>query len=339
MIVLDIPKSGRCRDVVFYRLHQRQFVRRHVIPLNPKTSAQGRVRDNMTAVAKAWANRLTEEERLKWIRSSPAVLSQPRLGQCGPLSGQMHFMGINCVLATIGRELLREPPERVRFGPNPVGELTLSRRQGELNFELAVSGPVTEDIMVFGAAPCPAGRRKCRKPVYLGLLPAPVDGVSDITALYLERFGEPEPGRRIFIRTLQQRHGWQSAPVDTSNLVPARDLDPQRCPSTSSFIIPTSSFAVLPCPRDVHAVRTVCARWMNHGRTLPEGEHRTLNLEPRTLNQPARGFRCSRFEVQGSRFKVRPPSQPVLTGDEPSPPLLKWPATSCANWGLQTAQR
>jgi hypothetical protein len=261
MIVLDIPKSGRCRDVVFYRLHQRQFVRRHVIPLNPKTSAQGRVRDNMTAIAKAWANRLTEEERLKWIRSSPAVLSQPRLGQCGPLSGQMHFMGINCVLATIGRELLREPPERVRFGPNPVGELTLSRRQGELNFKLAVSGPVTEDIMVFGAAPCPAGRRKCRKPVYLGLLPAPVDGVSDITELYLGRFGEPEAGQRVFIRLVQQRNGWQSAPTDTSNLVPLKVLAPRRRVRPSSFHLPTSSFPLGPCPREWLATSWPPLRW------------------------------------------------------------------------------
>jgi hypothetical protein len=63
--------------------------------------------------------------------------------------------------------------------------------------------------MVFGQAPCSAGRRKRRNVSYLGLLPAAQDGLIDITALYIARFGEPRPGERVFIVTRQQKDGWE----------------------------------------------------------------------------------------------------------------------------------
>ena len=54
---------------------------------------------------------------------------------------------------------------------------------------------------------------------FLGLLPAPVGGESDITELYVARYGEPEPGKRVFIRTQQQREGWEDHPCDVSGVV------------------------------------------------------------------------------------------------------------------------
>ena len=224
MKVLDIPKSGRCRDVVFYRMRRCQYWRRHVIPHNPRTAAQRRAREVLGAISKAWSELLTEAERQAWIAAGAKVRSRPRLGQAGPLTGEMHFAGINSARAAIGRELLRVPPERVMFGTNPVEELTISYDQGRLRFELRVSGPVTGDIMVLGAAPCSATWRKCRKPVYLGLLPAPEGGVSDITEMYVRRFGEPKAGERVFIRTRQQTNGWESWNKDVSEVVPARPL-------------------------------------------------------------------------------------------------------------------
>ena len=77
--------------------------------------------------------------------------------------------------------------------------------------------------MVFGAAPCSAGRKKWRHGAFLGLLPAPVGGESDITELYVARYGEPEPGKRVFIRTRQQRGGgWEDHPRDVSEVVLAK---------------------------------------------------------------------------------------------------------------------
>jgi hypothetical protein len=78
--------------------------------------------------------------------------------------------------------------------------------------------------MVLGAAPCSPRWRKCRKPVYLGLLPAPEGGVSDITETYVRRFGEPKTGERVFIRTRQQTNGWEGWNKDVSEVMPAKPL-------------------------------------------------------------------------------------------------------------------
>ena len=74
----------------------------------------------MSAVSKAWSELLTEPERRVWMAAGAKVRSRPRLSQSGPLSGEMHFAGINSARLGIGRELLRVPPERIVFGPNPV---------------------------------------------------------------------------------------------------------------------------------------------------------------------------------------------------------------------------
>ena len=128
------------------------------------------------AIAKAWGERLTEEQRRAWMVSGAKVKSHPRLWQSGPLTGEMHFAGINSARARIGREMLLWPPERMVFGPNPVEGLTIRSDSGRIRLLLRIYGTVAEDIMVFGQAPCSAGRTKWRHGAYLGLLPAPLAG-------------------------------------------------------------------------------------------------------------------------------------------------------------------
>jgi len=72
--------------------------------------------------------------------------------------------------------------------------LAVTKGSERLRIRLRVCGPVEEDVMVFGQAPCSAGRKKWRHGAYLYLLPAPEWGESDITAKYVARFGDPEPG-------------------------------------------------------------------------------------------------------------------------------------------------
>ena len=80
-----------------------------------------------------------------------------------------------------------------------------------------------------------------RHPVYLGLLPAPQRGISDITALYLARFGALTPNQQVFIRTRLHRHGWEIATADHSALVP-----PKPSPIQTPGYIPPHT----PCTRE-----------------------------------------------------------------------------------------
>jgi hypothetical protein len=77
-----------------------------------------------------------------------------------------------------------------------------------------------KDIMVFASPPCNAGRSYCSNFSFIGLLPAPNEGISHITRLFLKKLKELEKlkryrrvalaGSRVFIRAVQQVNGWEN---------------------------------------------------------------------------------------------------------------------------------
>jgi len=177
----------------------------------PRTPAQILSRAALTAASKAWSQngRLKEEQRQAWRGAGAKIQSRPRLFQSGPLTGQQLFVGRGSVLLRLGRELPLDVTQAVASHTSAVEGLTLSYDDGQVRLKLKVPGPVVGDIMVFGAAPCSAGRKKWRTGAWLGLLPAPVRGESDITAMYVAKYGAPEPGQKVFIRIRGQRNGWK----------------------------------------------------------------------------------------------------------------------------------
>ena len=76
--------------------------------------------------------------------------------------------------------------------------------------------------LVQGAAPVSAGVRCVQHFPLLGLLPAPVDGWSDITALYVARYGVPMAGTAVFIRTCQHTDGWNGSAESRQRPRPGR---------------------------------------------------------------------------------------------------------------------
>jgi len=128
-------------------------------------------------------------------------------------------------------------PAPVVFGLNPVGQLTITNGEDGVRLWLKVSGPVTEDIMVFGQAPCSAGRMKRRNVAYLGLLPAPQDGISDITDMYIAKYGEPRAGEKVFIVTRQQQDGWEGDDLVTNEIVPVNTAE-QQARDTAALPLP-----------------------------------------------------------------------------------------------------
>ncbi len=175
-----------------------------------------------SAAARHWGPRLTDEQRERWTVVAQTSPSHPSLGHYGHLSGQQLCTKINSTLLCIGKPPVDEPPDPVVFSPNPVGALTIvNDEHGGARLLLAV-GPAAEDIMVFGQAPCSAGRMKYRWVGFLGLAEPATDGLSDITTLYIARFGQPSPGRRVFVVTCQTKNGWKAQDHVTSAIVPPR---------------------------------------------------------------------------------------------------------------------
>jgi len=220
MKILDTPRSGKCGQVVAFQSRYGLCLRTYLIPRNTVTPAREHMRAVFGNSSRLWSGKLTEEQRNRWCAAGSKVMSYPRLGQKGPLTGQQFWQSINSVRGCVGLAPTLEPPEPVTFSPSPVERLTITNDENGVRLWLAVTGELNEDIMVFAQAPCPSGRFKRRNVAYLDLLPPPVGGVSEITHLYTARYGEPRPGRKIFVVTCQQKDGWKGIERETSAIVP-----------------------------------------------------------------------------------------------------------------------
>ncbi len=221
MKILDIPQSGKIGTEVSVPTRFGQTRRKLVVAKDPQTPNQIRVRSLLGRIAARWRT-LTDAQRCLWILAASAIQSRPRANQSGALLGHQLFTKINFNLVIIGQPQVDEPTERPLFDANPVGALTITNAGGEIRLMLSVSATPTQPIVVLGYPPMSAGAMFARDFVILGLLPAAVDGFSDITDLYVTRYGVPPVGKRLLIRTRPQVNGWEGIALQTTAIVPDR---------------------------------------------------------------------------------------------------------------------
>jgi len=219
MRALSIPQTGKQGTTVAVLTRYGQILRQYVKPKDPHSPAQMRIRSNLGRVSARWRV-LSPEQRQAWALAASEAKSRPRLGKSTALSGCQFFIKINCARAAIGLEQLADPPALPQFGPNPVEGLAITNAHGSITLKLSVPAAPQSQVTVYGAAPCSAGISFVRDFTILGPLPEPVSGVSDITDIYVARYGVLRVGTQIFIRTRQQINGWEDAPKQASAIVP-----------------------------------------------------------------------------------------------------------------------
>jgi hypothetical protein len=219
MRILDIPQTGKLGTTVSVRTRYGQIRRRYAVPRKAPSEAQLRIRESFGRVRFLWRV-LTDEQRAAWTTPAQDVSSQPSLGQSGRLSGYLLFMKINSTLAYQGLPPVLTPTERPTFGANPVRELVITNTGGVINLKLSVPSASAADILVLGTRPRSPGVTFAKHFTILGRLPAPDAGYSTITNLYVDRYGVPPAGLRVFIRTRQLLNGWEDFPLQTTALVP-----------------------------------------------------------------------------------------------------------------------
>jgi hypothetical protein len=219
MRILDIPQSGKCGTFVIVRTRYGQIRRRRGVIRKGPSSAQERIRSIFAFVVALWRN-LNEEQRAAWGAAGKGTSSQPKLSQSGKLPGYVLFMKLNTTLAYQGLPPALVPTERPTFSKNEVGELVITNTAGAMDFKLSVPNTPTALILVLATHPRSAGVSFANHFTILGRLPAPEAGYSNIRKLYVDRYGEPPPGTRIFIRTRQVLDGWMDDPKQPSAVVP-----------------------------------------------------------------------------------------------------------------------
>ena len=103
------PEIGKCGPVVWQRARYGLICYLAFIPANPNTPAQRAVRGNFGSVSKRWRT-LTQPQRNAWIAAARIMLTRPRAGQCGPLTGFNYFIKVNVPLANRGETQKDLPP-------------------------------------------------------------------------------------------------------------------------------------------------------------------------------------------------------------------------------------
>ena len=251
MKIQDTPRSGKCGVTVAYQSRFGLCLRQHV----PQKAGLTPAREHVCAVfggnSRKWGGRLSEEQRDRWTLAGAQVMSHPRLAQKGPLTGQQFWQAISTVRAIVGLPETLEVPARPMFSLRNVVRLEIENGADGVRLYLTVSGELNEDIMVFGQAPCSRGRYQRRNVSYLGLLPPPIGGLSEITRLYHARFGQPRPGQKVFIVTCQEKDGWKGLDRETSETVPDRPKDLQ---ATAEPAIGHSAYMHTGCTRDADRI-------------------------------------------------------------------------------------
>jgi hypothetical protein len=119
------------------------------------------------------------------------------------LNGYDFFARLNTRRADLGLPQFHFPPAEPAFSPNPVAELVITNTGGKSTLKLRVPSPPAQYTLLQGAAPVRTGVRCVQHLPFLLLLPPPTDGWSDITEIYVARYGVPKAGAAICNRTCQ----------------------------------------------------------------------------------------------------------------------------------------
>ena len=212
MKISSIPKSGRKGSVVYVNSRHGKVARQYVRPHDPRTLDQQRKRSNLVAVCNRWRT-LTPEQRAAWRIASANNTFVTETGRRVRLNCYNCFVRLNMRRADLDLPKFDLPPAEPVFSPNPVAELVITNTGGKSTLKLRVPSLPAQYTLVQGAAPVRTGVRCVQHFPFLGLLPPPTDGWSDITELYVARYGVPKAGTAIWIRTCQHIDGWTDVPI------------------------------------------------------------------------------------------------------------------------------
>jgi hypothetical protein len=215
----DIPKSGKCRGIVWQRGRYGQFSHVLVIPANPRTPAQVAVRDNWSAVNNRWP-KLTQEQRDLWNAAAKKKRTRTRLHQNGPLTGYLLFMKINVALAYWGKTQIDLPPKNPQFPQLAVSSFSVTNVGGVIKISLGCPKDPGDYTILRASLPQSARCNVCNDVRVIGTCPPPEEGSADITALYTAKFLPPPVGSKIFLRVNQIIDGWEDDPQEFTAIVP-----------------------------------------------------------------------------------------------------------------------
>ena len=186
------------------------------------TPDQLRARTEMCVLAAAW-NDLTDEQREAWEVEARTSRRGSRAARSRLRTGRRLFFKANSHRFALGQDLLLKPPGSESICPAPMARLLITNHAGRIVLKLRVIFGPADAVMVSASRPLNAGVMMCGRFTRIGLLPASKAGMSDITERYVEKFGVPAVGKKVFIRLQQMKDYLGSVVYVTSAIVPAEE--------------------------------------------------------------------------------------------------------------------
>ena len=219
MKLSSIPKSRRKGSVVYVNSRHGKLARQYVRPRNPRTAERQGHRNNVRAVSGRWRT-LPPEQRAAWRMAAANNDFVAETGRRVRPTGYNFFVSLNNRRADLDLPQFDLPPAEPVFSRNLVAELVIINTGGKITIKLRVPSPPAQYTLVQGPAPVRTGVRCVQHYPFLGLLPPPTGGWSDITGLYLARYGVPKIGTAVWIRACQHIDGWTDVRKVTRARIP-----------------------------------------------------------------------------------------------------------------------
>lgn len=205
------------------------YLRNKVTPVNPQTSYQQAVRQQLGALSSQYRG-LTNAQRLSWINGAPNFPFTDIFGDVRYLSGQTLYVKLNTNLINAGESTIESAPLPVGIPELAVTGVTAEVTTGALTtLDLAVSAatvPAGFVMAVYATPPTPASIQFVKNRYRFIGIATVAASEADILAAYTARFGDAATiGEQIHVRValISTDTGQQGTPSGASGDVVAAE--------------------------------------------------------------------------------------------------------------------
>lgn len=211
-------KSGRTGGNVYMRNGRTRGFRVPALVRNAYTSI---ARTTLATFSSMW-NTLTESERLSWLTSAGAIVSD-RFAQPVLIKGKNLFVQLNANLFYAGQPPITDAP--FIAGVSGLSSLTAAIADGGAKTISYTPTPTLagQTGLVFATGAKNAGVYRPSQSAFrlIGVIPPGTAAPFDINAMYVAKFGEPATGQRVFIQVkmVANDSGLESAITQADTIV------------------------------------------------------------------------------------------------------------------------
>lgn len=204
---------GTVGDVVFSRNTYGAYVRDHVVPTFPNTTAQQTVNGRVTSLSQAWGS-LTVLQRRQWNEFAQAYNRTNIFGDKAPYSGYNLFMKSNLNLAAIGLGTNNTPSRRSKINQTSLRGLTIDNTGSSYTILFTPAITIRESLIVYATAQLSPGINFVKSEYrQIAILNSGSTSPVNLFAPYVAKFGAlPAAGLKSFckVRLVSKTSGYSS---------------------------------------------------------------------------------------------------------------------------------